>query len=217
MATAQDKVNLIRVHLGETDATNSRWNDLTHLLPYYNLGRREWAKDSKALKATFEQTTEVGATTAGGGRYARYLLDPLVHDIDEVFWDDIEVERADGGEWDEQVSGLQPDTQARPFLYRRTGDAIDLFYAPDAEKILEIFASILPTDLVALTDTESELNDDQSQGAIYFAVAQALEDDDRDGSKYMALFKDSTRKYDRIQNRKGPRRVNQIDSAKWRI
>lgn len=126
MAIAQDSINKLRVILQEVDPLNSRWNDTTHLLPYLNMGRRDFSRESQAIKALFEQTTSIGKTI--GSRYASYILDPSLLVIDNVYWDDIEVEEIGTNEWDEWTIG-NPDDLGRPEIYRRVGDSIDLWPA----------------------------------------------------------------------------------------
>jgi len=177
-----------------------------------NLGRREFTKDSLAIKAIFEQTTIIGATI--GSRYARYPLDPAVFKIDEIYWDDQEVEAADASEWTEQLQGVDPETQGTPYVYRLVGDSIDLYFAPNEEKLLEVYASIITTDLTTLAEPELELNDDQVQAAIYYAAFQALTDDDRDGSLYEAKFNKITRQWKAVRKKKGPRYTEQTFTQK---
>ena len=212
--TAQTAINNLRIMLGETDKLNSRWDDAAHLLYYFNLGRRMFAKESKVVKALFEQTLPKGVTL--GNTYARHVVPPELFEIDEMYWDDTEVERAHPGEWEEQLHGIDPSTPGRPYVYRFFGDAIDLYFAPDKEAVLEIWASIVTTDLPALGSSETELNDDQVQIALYAAASQALTDDDRDGTIYEGRFNKGAKEWHRARYKKGPRYVEQTFTRKHR-
>lgn len=214
MATAQDSVNKLRVLLQEVDPTNSRWDDTLHLLPYVNLGRREWSVESKANKALFEQTTAVGKTP--GSRYASYILDPGILKIDNVYWDDIEVEEVGLGEWDEWIGG-DTDGLGRPEIYRRVGDSIDLWPACSEAKTLAIYASVLTTDLPDLTAIENELNEHKTWGALFFAAAQALTDDSRDGSIYLAKGMKNALEYKKAVAASGPRFTERTEARHWRM
>lgn len=214
MAIAQDGVNKLRVLLQEIDPLNSRWDDTLHLLPYLNMGRRDFARESMANKALFEQTTLVGITP--GSRYASYILDPGILKIDNVYWDDIEVEEIGAGEWDEWVAG-DTDGQGRPEVYRRVGDSIDLWPACAEAKTLAIYASVLTTDLPLLTDLENELNEDKTWAACYLAASQALTDDNRDGSLYQAKGMALSKTYKKTIANTGPRFVERTEARHWRM
>lgn len=214
--TIQEAVNKWRIQLGETDQLNSRWDDDPHGLFYINLGRREWAKESKALKALFERTTAIGATV---GLLARYTLDPRVFKVDEIFWDgeDNEVELVGPGEWSEHLAGQVTDKQGIPLIYRLKGDVVDIWPTPPEAKTLAIYASIIPADVTSLTVPEPDLNDDQMQGAIDYATLRALTDDDRDGTIYENKFLAHARSYRLEKNKRGPRRVNQLYTRRWPV
>lgn len=205
METAQTLINKWRILVGETDPLNSRWIDATHGLFYLNLGRREWAKDTQAVKTIFEQTTAVGNTP--GNDLARYVLDPTLFEIDNIYWDGRELERGSVNEWEEQTHNFNMDTKGRPFIYRRIGDSIDLFFAPESAKTLQVHASVIPIDIATLTGPETELTDDQAQGAVLYAAFQALQDDGRDGSIFAMQFKSHAQKYKTIKKKTGPRYV----------
>lgn len=204
--TLQEAIDKWRIQLGETDKQNSRWDDDPHGKYYVNLGRREWAKKSKALKSLFEQTTTVGPTV---GLLARYTLDPRVYKIDEVFYDgeEHEIDIVNPKSWSERLNGRRTDLEGIPEMGRRKGDVLDIWPAPAEEKNLSIYATILPADLSDLGLQDPDLNDDQLQGAIYYGVFQALTDDDRDGTIYENKFLQHARDYREQRNQKGPRRV----------
>lgn len=214
MAIAQDSINKLRVILQEVDPLNSRWNDTAHLLPYLNMGRRDFSRESQAIKALFEQTTSIGKTI--GSRYASYILDPSLLVIDNVYWDDIEVEEIGTNEWDEWTIG-NPDDLGRPEIYRRVGDSIDLWPACQEAKTLQIYASILTTDLADLNAIENELNEDKTWAALYLAAAQALNDDNRDGSVNMAKGMKLARDYKKTIAKSGPRYVERTEANQWRM
>src|SRR3990172_12046054 len=204
MATLQDLINNWRILVGETDALNSRWTDALHGIFYVNMGRREFAKDSKALKAEFRQTTSIGATVSGSNEEARYPLDPLLFDIAQIYWDAYRVDPA-ALDWDEVTGRLHWGRGDRvqegiPFLYRRVGNSIDLFYAPNEAKILNILGNVFTTDLPALASIETELTADQQNAAVHWAAFKALTDDVRDGSSYLSLFNKISAHHKRISN-----------------
>jgi len=211
--TAQEAINKLRIQLGETDATNSRWDDNPHLLFYLNQGRTEFSKQSEVVKALYQQTTNIGATLVGQNRFARYTLDPKLWEIDNVYWDDFEVESQGHNEWEEAIASRAPDEQGTPYLYRRIGSVIDLFYAPNEAKTLDVYASKLTTDLLLAT-VDTELNDDQIQAATDYATMMALMDDDRDGTLYLQKFQASVKRWKKKINHKGPRMVN-IMREQW--
>lgn len=213
--SGQTEVNELRVLLQETDSSNSRWTD-AQLLSYVNDGRKQFAKESKAVKAYYTRTTSVGITS--GNRWARYQLDPAVLLIDSMWWDDTEVELASPNEWDESTQGL-PDVKGRPFLYRRVGDSIDLYFAPDAAKTLEVYASITTTDLT-LTSTDTELSDDKVDVALKYSAFAALRDDGRDGTIYLSEFQAGAKFWNKAMNKRGPRYVEQTNDhtiIPWQI
>lgn len=214
MPKAQDEIDIMRISLAEIDANNSRWDDTPHLLKYLNEGRRAWAKESEAIKAIFKQTTVIGATL--GSAYARYQLDPTVWDIDSITWDDGPVNPIGDDEFEQFIIHRKPAQQGTPYIYRRMGDSIDLYYAPDSAKVLAVRASVFTTDLPLLTSDELELTVDQAQGAIDYAVAMALLDDDRDASVYLQKFNASASAYKKKVSRKGPRMVKSTISS-WPI
>ena len=205
MASAQDAVNDIRDFLSEPDKDNSRWTD-PELLRYYNRGRKAFARRSKAIKAIFERTTTVGATL--GNTLARYTLDPKTLTIDFVYWDSNPVHPAqDATAWNARFDPFFPARQGVPFMYRRFGDALDLYAAPNDQKLLEIFAAIIPEDLPSLTSPENRLKDDHITAAARWAAGRALYDDDRDGAIDMAEFQGIVKEYNKLQNKRGPRYV----------
>jgi len=213
MATAQDAINKLRLQIGETDANNSRWTDL-QLLIYLNDGRREFAKQSEALKSEFQQTTVAGPTL--GNTRARYTLDPSVWNIDVVIWDDFEVESINHSEFDEFMSLKGPGEVGRPFIYTRIGDSIDLYFAPHEARLLQIYASIFTTPMTALTDNETELNTDQIQAAVDYATFAAFTDDDRDGTSYAQKFGASVRQWKKKVHKTGAHFVN-VHRDVWRV
>lgn len=208
METAQTLIDKWRILVGETDKDNSRWQDATQGLYYINLGRREWAKETQAVKAIFEQTTAVGNTP--GNNLARYVLDPSVFELDNIYWDGKELERGSLNEWEEQTKSYDMSTKGIPFIFRRIGDAIDLFFAPNSAKTLQVHASVIPIDIAALADPETELSDDQTQGAVWYAAFQALQDDKQDGSIFAAQYKGHAKKYRAVKKNTGPRYVEII-------
>jgi hypothetical protein len=177
------------------------------------MGRRDWSRKSDAVKGLFERTTSVGKTA--GSRYASYILDPLMLKIDSVYWDDVEVEELGMNEWDEWIVG-NTDAQGRPEIYRRVGDSIDLWPAPREAKVLQLYTSILTTDLAALNALENELNEDKTWGALYLAASQALTDDNRDGTIYEAKGNSLARDYKKLIAKSGPRYVEKTEAAQWR-
>lgn len=206
--TGQSAVDQLRIILAETEGDNSRWTD-AQLFFYYNKGRQRFAEESQALKRIFQQTTEVGATLLGGNVIARYALQNTVWQIDKVTYDEAELDVCGPGAWDDKISGRSMDTQGLPFIYRRIGDSIDLFFSPSENKTLEVEASIIPLALAGLASTETELKDRQVPGVLDFAAAQALQDDDRDGTLYENRGLVLAGKNKKVYNRPGPRFVEQ--------
>lgn len=202
----QAAIDRMRVQLGEPDAINSRWTD-AQLLVYLNQGRRQWAKDTEAIKNQFSQTTTVGATTAGDDRFARYPLDTKVWRIDSVMYDDVELDCVDTRGWQDLVGIQKPDTQGFPRFYRRIGQTIDIFPCPRDAKTIDVHCSIIPDD-AAIGDSDADLSSDQLQGAIDHACGLAMEDDDRSGEVYMAKYSKSVNQWKKTVARKGPRFVN---------
>lgn len=211
MATAQTAIDQMRIQLSEKDKVNSRWDDDPDLLFYLNQGRREFAKKSESIKALFQQTTVQGATVVGQNRFARYVLDPTVWEIDNIFWQDFEVEAQGRTEWEEMMGARAPSEQGVPYIYSRIGDSIDLFFAPNAAKTLDVYASILTTSLT-LNQAETELKEDQLQAAVDYATGLALVDDGRsdEASVYIDKFKASVKIWKKKIHRKGPRQVNVV-------
>ena len=209
--TAQILIDKWRILVGETDKDNSRWKDPIHGLYYVNLGRREWAKETQAVKAIFEQLSSVGATL--GNTSARYVLDPTLFEIDNIYWDGHEVERGSVNEFEEQTLNFKLDTKGVPYVYRRIGDSIDLFFAPESAKVIEIHASVIPIDFPNIASADTELSEDQGQGAILYAAFQALQDDNRDGSTFFNQFRNHTKKYTKIKRNTGPRYVEMSQEA----
>ena len=207
MASGKTAIDLIRQFLSETDPNNSRFDSAeVQLLRYYNLGRKAFARRSEGVKAIFERTTSVGATP--GNTLARYSLDPKTFNIDSVYYDNHPVDPAqDATAWNAEFDPHDPARTGVPFMFRRFGDAIDLYFAPDEVKTLEIFASIIPEDLSSLTSPENRLKDDQITAAARWASSKALFDDDRDGSIDFAEFQSIAKTYKKQQNKRGPRFV----------
>lgn len=214
MANAQSIVDRIRRFVSEPDKDNSRWTD-QELLAYYNEGRKAFARKSKAIKVIFERTTTIGATP--GNTLARYTLDPKTLTIDFVYWDNQPVHPAqDATAWNARFDPFFPARQGVPFMYRRFGDALDLYAAPNDAKLLEIFTAIIPEDLADLDTPENRLKDDHIEAAARWASGRALFDDDRDGSTDLAEFDGIVRVYNKLQNKRGPRYVATPTSGQGR-
>lgn len=205
--TVQQSINNLRVILGETDPLNSRWQDDPHLLYYYNEARREFGKKSKAVKAVFEQTATVGATT--GSNYARYTLDPKVVEVDDIFFDGEQLDKGGQEKWAEETKGLTfPHAKGTPYMWRRVGDAFDIHEPPDTAGTIEVYASIAPPAAL-LADSEEYLSEDQAAVAIHYAAYLVLMDDNRDPGNHLSIFLAGCKSYEKAVTRSGPRYVNQ--------
>jgi hypothetical protein len=204
--TGQSEVDELRLILQEPDPENSRWQD-PMLLSYVNRGRRKYAEESLAVKAIFERTTDIGPTVLGNDLVARYPLDATTLELDAVRYDGLPVAIEGEQGWDEKLSGFRTNEQGIPFMAVRRGGLVDLFYAPSEAKTLEYLASVITVDL-SLTEADSELADTQVRVALDYSAYEALTDDGRDGTIYLARAEAMARKHKRRLARPGPKFVH---------
>lgn len=203
--TGQTELDLFRQRIQEPDPDNSRITD-PEALVYINRGRTRYAEESEAVKAVFQRTTTIGPTVLGGGLVARYPLDSNTIKVDAVRYDGLPVSEEGEDSWDSKVATLDFATQGPPFMYKRIGGVIDLFFAPSEAKVLEYLASVVPVD-IGLSDAENELTDLQVKVAVDFAIAEFFEDDGRDGSRVESRALHMSKMHKRRLSRTGPRFV----------
>jgi len=205
--TGQTEVDELRLILQEVDPLNTRWTD-PMLLKYVNRGRRLYSEESLAVKALFDRLTDIGPTILGNGLTARYPLDATTLELDAIRYDGLPVLIEGEQSWDAKMSGFRTSEQGMPFMAVRRGGVLDLFYAPSEAKVLEYLASVLTVDLVNAGAAENELSDTQVRVALDYAAYEALTDDGRDGTIYLARASAMARKHKRRLARPGPKYVN---------
>jgi hypothetical protein len=204
--TAQQLVDFTRQLLGETVAAESRWTDL-QLLLYANEGRREFCKDSHALRNLYTKLSAVSATGY------RYPLDPVIIHVFGVTFDDLPLDDKSQN-WYEMLGGQRPSTYGTPSIYRIIGNALDLFYNPDSVATIEVDAAIISTDLV-ITGTDIQMIDDQNFAAIDYAAGKALADDGRadEAEIHFGNYARKVKQWRGITKPKGARYVHHENSG----
>jgi len=194
--TAQVAVDSLRILLGETVAAESRWTD-AQLLFYWLEGRREFCKDSLAVRNLYTKTATVGTY--------RYALEPATIHVHGVTFNGLPLDDMSSN-WYEALGGQLPGVSGIPYIYRIIGNALDLFYNPNEAKTIEIDSAIIAGS-VTLTGIDAQLTEDQSYAAVDYGAAKALIDDGRadEAELHLGSYRRKVGQWKNIVKPKGPR------------
>jgi len=176
--TVQDLATAVKRQFG--DESGAQIQD-TDIIRWVNEGQLELANQTKYTKTTTTTNTVVGQD--------QYTLPGVnIIGIDSVYFNNTPLQQRSKLEFEELVlrtvdpaSGIQNGT---PILWYEYDDSIFLYPPPDSVKTLKLFASVLPTAVVNLSDTLS-IPDTQYKTLLNWVLSQAYElDDDLPSANY---------------------------------
>jgi hypothetical protein len=193
-----DQLSLLRLRLGEPENADDARFTPSQLLLALNSSRRWFCEESHSLQIKDQQNTIVGTKL--------YTMKNDVIKFYAVECGGLQVDPVTPANWRGLV-GDDEDMAGVPVVYKYWARQIQLFYVPDAVKVLLYHGYAYPTALV-LNGTDGEFLDRQSEGAIWKAAVDIKAADERPFDYELAEADRVAKEFRDQYAPKGPRQVN---------